>query len=294
MQNWTGMDEFVAVATTGSFSAGAKTLGTSTTRMSRIIAQFESRLQAQLFDRTTRSVTLTDTGRAILDQCRRLLQERDEVLASVTAQGEPRGELRVTCSTAMGERFVAPIMRQYAMAHPELIVSLDLTNRIVDLIGEGYDLAIRTGQLSDSRLIATRVASRAFLTCASPDYLKSAPPITTVSDLTHHECLMGTSATWRFRQGDMDIFHKPDGRWRCNSGTTVVEAALAGMGICQLPEFYVLKLLDEGRLQLVLEDFRPTKEPIWAVYPQRRHLVPKIQGALKSLRRELAHAIAQT
>ncbi len=289
---WHGMDEFVAVANAGSFSGGARTLGTSATRMSRVIAQFETRLQAQLFDRTTRTVVLTDTGRAILEQCRRILQERDDVLASINEQGEPQGELRITCSTAMGEQFVAPILRRYAMTHPKLSVTMVFTNRIVDLVAEGYDLAIRTGQLPDSRLIRTRVAYRTLLTCASPEYLERTDKIETVADLSHHECLIGTAATWRFREEGKEIIHKPKSRWRCNSGSAVLEAALAGMGICQLPEFYVLQSVKDGRLNLILNDLRPEKEPIWAVYPQRRHLLPKVQGAVNALRRELANTIA--
>lgn len=294
MNQWQGLDEFVAIATTGSFSGGAKLLGTSTTRISRVIVQLEARLQAQLFDRTTRSVKLTDTGRAILEQCRRLLSERDDILASVTAQGEPRGELRVTCSTTMGERYVAPLLRRFAMQHPDLSVELDLTNRVVDLVGEGYDLAIRTGQMADSSLIRTRVGSRALLTCAAPSYLAQSGPLEQIEHLKDHACLLGSATYWHFKdaQGHAQEF-KPSGRWRCNNGNGVLEAAIAGMGICQLPEFYVLPALRSHALVLVLDRFRPDEEPIWAVYPQRRHLLPKVRGAVKLLRRELATAIAR-
>lgn len=294
MNQWQGLDEFVAIATAGSFSGGAKLLGTSTTRISRVIVQLEARLQAQLFDRTTRSVKLTDTGRAILEQSRRLIAERDDIFASVTAQGEPRGELRVTCSTTMGERYVAPLLRRFAMQHVDLSVDLDLTNRVVDLVGEGYDLAIRTGQMPDSGLIRTRVGSRALLTCVSPAYLKAAPPLESVDQLKDHACLLGSASTWHFKdaQGQAVEF-KPSGRWRCNNGNGVLEAAIAGMGVCQLPEFYVLPALRSGELVEVLGGFRPAEEPIWAVYPQRRHLLPKVRGAVSLLKRELAAAIAR-
>ncbi|MFN9701783.1 MAG: LysR substrate-binding domain-containing protein [Hyphomonadaceae bacterium] len=294
MSQWQGLDEFVAIATAGSFSGGAKLLGTSTTRISRVIVQLEARLQAQLFDRTTRSVKLTDTGRAILDQCRRILAERDDILASVTAQGEPRGELRVTCSTTMGERYVAPLLRRFAMQHPDLSVDLDLTNRVVDLVGEGYDLAIRTGQMPDSGLIRTRVGSRALLTCAAPAYVAASPPLEHVEQLKNHACLLGSASNWHFKdaQGQALEF-KPSRRWRCNNGNGVLEAAIAGMGVCQLPEFYVLPALRSGELVEVLEAFRPAEEPIWAVYPQRRHLLPKVRGAVSLLKRDLAAAIAR-
>jgi DNA-binding transcriptional LysR family regulator len=294
MGQWQGLDEFVAIATAGSFSGGAKLVGTSTTRISRVIVQLEERLQAQLFDRTTRSVKLTDTGRAILEQCRRVIAERDDILASVTAQGEPRGELRVTCSTTMGERYVAPLLQRFAMENPDLSVELDLTNRVVDLVGEGYDLAIRTGQMPDSGLIRTRVGSRALLTCAAPSYLAQVAPLEGVEQLKDRACLLGSASNWHFKDAQSQaVEFKPSGRWRCNNGNGVLEAAVAGMGVCQLPEFYVLPALRSGDLVEVLEDFRPAEEPIWAVYPQRRHLLPKVRGAVSLLKRELAAAIAQ-
>ncbi|MFC3444129.1 LysR family transcriptional regulator [Sphingobium rhizovicinum] len=294
MRRWEGIDEFVAVAAAGSFKAGAEALGVSTTHMSRAIAALESRVQAPLFHRTTRTVRLTDTGRLFFDHCSRIVAERDEAIAMISEGGEPQGDIRITCSTAMGERFIAPIVQLYAMQHAKLRVTIDLTNRIVDLVGEGYDLAIRTGQLAESRLIGTRIASRRLYSCASPDYLaKHGVPIKP-ADLADHECLAGTTPLWRFRRGGRDETIRPKGRWRCNSGSAVTEAALAGMGICQLPEFYVLPHLASGALQEVLADFRPDEEPIWAVYPQRRHLLPKISGLLDLLRQQLPAALAQS
>lgn len=160
MSEWDGIDEFVAVATIGSFGGGARAIGASPTHVSRSIMALEQRVQAQLFHRTTRSVRLTDTGRVFLEHCTRIKQERDEAIALISERGEPRGELRVTCSTAMGERFVAPILWRYAQENPNLSITIELSNHIVDLVAEGFDLAIRTGTLADSRLIRTRVASR--------------------------------------------------------------------------------------------------------------------------------------
>ena len=292
MSRWTGIDEFVAVAASGSFVKGAKALGTSPTHVSRVIKTLEHRVQAQLLVRTTRTVRLTDTGRIFLDHCQRILQERDDAIAMINEQGEPQGDLRLTCSTAMGENFIAPILRRFAIQHPRLTVSIDLTNRLVDLVGEGYDLAIRTGDLADSRLIGTRVASRQFLTCAAPDYLDKAGPLAKVEDLDAHEAIIGTSSTWSFVQSGRKILYRPHGRFRCNSGHAVVDACLAGMGICQLPEFYVIPHIRAGRLRLVLEEFRRQQEPIWAVYPQRRHLLPKISRAIDHIRMELTAGMA--
>ena len=294
MSRWDGIDEFVAVASAGSFSGGAKALGMSTTHMSRAIARLELRVQAQLLHRTTRTVRLTDTGRVFLERCRRIIIERDEAIALIDERGEPQGELRITCSTAMGERFIAPLVREFAARHPKLNVTIELTNRVVDLVGESYDIAIRTGHLADSGLIGTRIASRTLHCCAAPDYIRAHGRPRRLGDLARHECLIGTAATWHFKRQDSEEIHRPKGRWRCNSGSAIVEAALAGMGICQLPEFYVLPLIAQGRLEPILEDYAPDPQPIWAVYPQRRHLLPKISALIDLLRHELPTALART
>lgn len=288
---WDGIDEFVAVANAGSFTAGAKIYGASITHMSRAVGRLETRIQAQLFLRTTRSVRLTDVGRVFLEQCMRIILERDEAIGMISSD-EPQGELRVTCSTAMGERFVAPLLRRFAMQHHGLSVSIELTNRVVDLVGEGFDLAIRTGNIADTRLIGTQVASRKLYTCAAPAYLARAGRPMTVEDLDQHECIVGSSANWHFRWGDEDIVRQAKGRFRCNSGHAVIEACISGLGICQLPDFYIQPFLPHGMVELLLENAQPDEQPIWAVYPQRRHLVPKIQQAVDCLRRELAAAMS--
>ncbi|HKY80769.1 MAG TPA: LysR family transcriptional regulator [Sphingobium sp.] len=291
MSKWDGIDEFIAVASAGSFKIGAKMVGMSPTHVSRAIMALEQRIEAQLFHRTTRTVRLTDTGRSFFERCERIAQERDEAIASIAQQGEPQGELLVTCSTAMGERFIAPIIRRFAMHNPRLSVTIDLSNRVRDLIAEGYDLAIRTGDVTDPRLISTRVASRALHTCAAPSYLSRFGQPRSVEELARHECIGGTSPDWHFRVDGQEVLHSPTGRFRCNSGHAVIEACVAGLGICQLPDFYILPYLKHGMLQLILDDCRPADEPVWAVYPQRRHLLPKVQQAVEWLSLELAAAM---
>lgn len=292
MSQWAGIDEFVAVAMACSFKQGARALGMSPTFVSRAIMQLEQRIQTQLFHRTTRTVRLTDSGRIFFEQCQRIAQERDEAIAQISEKGEPQGELRVTCATAMGERFVAPLIRRFAMRYPKLSVTIDLSNHLVDLIGEGYDLAIRTRHVADHRLIATRVASRSLHTCAAPDYLSRHGRPRTVADLRDHECLVGTSTAWHFQVGTERVDHKPVGRFRCNSGHAVMEACIAGLGICQLPDFYIASALQHGMVELLLEDVQPEDEPIWAVYPRRRHLMPKITAVLECLEHELGSVLS--
>lgn len=291
MSTWDGIDEFIAVATTSSFTRAARVIGMSPTHVSRSIIALEQRVQAQLFHRTTRTVRLTDTGRVFLERCERIAQERDEAIALIGEKGEPQGELRATCSTAMGERFVAPIIRRFAMPYPKLNVTIDLSNRIVDLVAEGYDLGIRTGTVSDARLIAARVASRTLYTCAAPSYLAQAGTPQSVSELNAHQCIAGTSATWHFADNGVEQIFHPKGRFRCNSGQAVIEACISGLGICQLPDFYILPYLRHGMVMRIMDELQPEDEPIWAVYPQRRHLLPKIQGVVESLQHELAAAM---
>ena len=291
MSAWDGIDEFISVATLGSFTRGAQALGMSTTHVSRSIMALEQRVEAQPFHRTTRTVRLTDTGRAFFERCERIAQDRDEAIALIGDRSAPQGELRVTCSTAMGERFVAPIIRRFAAQHPKLTVSIELSNRIIDLFGEGFDLAIRTGSITDPRLIATRVASRSLYTCAAPSYLASAGRPTRVEALENHECIAGTAAAWHFKIGGQEVGHRPKGRFMCNSGHAVMEACVSGLGICQLPDFYVLPYLKHGMVDLLLEDAQPDDEPIWAVYPQRRHLLPKVQQVVDCLAHELGPAM---
>ena len=293
MTRWDGIEEFVAVETAGSFAGGARALGVSTSHISRAIMRLENRIQAQVFFRTTRSVTLTATGRALAEQFRRIIQERDEALAMVSDENEPQGELRVTCSTTMGERFIAPILLRFAQEHPRLNVTFDLTNRIVDLVAEGYDLAIRTGHMHDSRLIGSRIGSRRLYVCATPAYLNRMGRPETIADLAQHQCLIVNSPVWHFKRDNADHPFRPTGRWRCNSGPAVLDAALVGMGLCQLPDFYVVPHIKAGRLESLLDRYQIDDEPIWAVYPHRRHLLPKMRKLLSRLRAELPAALGR-
>lgn len=286
-RDWKGLEEAVAIADAGTFVGAARLLRVSTSHMSKVIGRLEARLEAALFDRTTRSVHLTDTGRAFVEQARRIIEERDELLSLVAGSTEPQGELRVTCSIALGERFVAPLVRRFAEIHPRLSVSLDLTNRLVDLVGEGYDLGIRTGQIVDTRLTGRKIAERLTATCAAPAYLAAAGTPYSIDELARHACLVGTNAEWHFKEDGISRCLVPKSRWRCNSGAAITEAALAGLGICQLPLFYVRPYLISRQLVPILENLRADAEPIWAVYSKRRHLSPKIRNLVELFENEL-------
>lgn len=286
MGSWDGIDSFIAVCETESFSAAAARLGVSTSHVSREVARLEDRLQVRLLYRTTRRVSVTDAGRTFLERCRRLVEEREEAFAAVSeSDGAPRGHLRLTCSIAYGERFIVPLVNRFLLTHPQLSVSIDLTNRLTDLVGEGFDLAVRTGaSLDDSRLIAVRLASRRRYLCAAPTYLHRHGAPVSLDDLAHHQCLMGTADLWHFEDQGRQVSFRPVGSWRCNSGFAVLDAARQGLGLCQLPDFYVETDLAAGTLVSLLDDHRPPDEGIWAVYPHRRHLSPKVSLLVEHLK----------
>lgn len=288
---WEGLEEVVAIADAGSFKSAANLLKVSTSHISKVIARLEARLETQLFNRTTRHVSLTDAGHSFVEHSRQIIRERDELLSSVKGSVEPQGELKITCSISLGERFLAPIVRDFMVRNARLSVTLELSNRLVDLIAEGFDLAIRTAKISDPRLSGRQVASRELTTVASPDYLARMGEPKSIAALHVHHCLIGTNATWSFIEDGLPRSFAPKGRWRCNSGSAVVDAAVAGLGICQLPLFYVRQSLADGCLVPILDDVRPPPEPIWVAYTRRRHLLPGVFNLVDLLEAELQNAI---
>lgn len=291
LNEWEGLEEAVAIADAGSFKGAARLLGVSTSHVSKTIARLEARLRTQLFNRTTRRVTLTDAGHSFTEHSRNIIRERDALLASIDGSGEPQGELRITCAISLGERFIEPIVREFMTRHPRLTVTLDLDNRLVDLVGEGYDLAIRTARISDPRLVGRQIGVRCNGTAAAPGYLAERGEPADVDALRDHHCLIGTSGTWTFMEGGEPRTFVPAGRWRCNSGQSVAKAAAAGLGVCQLPLFYLQPYLADGRLRTVLDHARPAPEPIWLAYPKRRHLLSNVFNLADLVESRLQQAI---
>jgi DNA-binding transcriptional LysR family regulator len=270
MNRWDGIDEFMAVCDAGSFSQAARRLNVSTSHVSREVARLEDRLQSRLFYRTTRRVTLTDAGTAFAEQFRRIIEQRDEAFATVAeTEGEPRGYIRITCSTAYGEHFIAPLITRFVAEHPKVSIHLDLTNQLIDIIATGFDLAIRTGDLADARLAGTRIGGRRLLCCASPAYLTGSGMPDSISDLGNHACLIGSTESWQFVEGSAPRTIRPRGRLRCNNGFAIARAAIAGLGICQLPEFYVEPHIASGALVRLLPGNEPAEQIIWAAHPIR-------------------------
>ncbi|MBU1329352.1 MAG: LysR family transcriptional regulator [Gammaproteobacteria bacterium] len=289
MNQWDGLDEFVAVAETGQFTAAAVRLGLSSSQVSRQIARLEERLQARLFHRSTRRVALTEAGQTFLQHCQRLQDAREEALRAVSDLGsEPKGLLRLTCAVAYGERFIVPLVTDFMSRHPQLRVEIELSNRPLDLVHESLDVAIRLGRLQDSRLVATRLAPRQMFLCAAPDYLQRYGRPHSLSELSRHNCLIGSSDIWSFQIDGREASPRVQGNWRCNSGQAVLEAALRGLGLCQLPDYYVLEHLRSGALISLLDNQQPPDTAVWALYPQQRHLSPKVRQLVDCLKAGLA------
>ncbi|MER0044149.1 LysR substrate-binding domain-containing protein [Pseudomonas sp. MGal98] len=289
MNRWEGLDEFVAVAECGQFTAAAERLGLSSSQVSRQIARLEERLHTRLFYRTTRKVALTEAGQTFLQHCQRLQDAREEALNAIgDLGGEPKGLLRMTCAVAYGERFIVPLVTTFAARHPRLSVDIELSNRTLDLVQDGFDIAIRLGRLQDSRMLATRLAPRRMYLCASADYLQRYGRPHSLSELARHNCLIGSSDVWTFQLEGREASQRVNGNWRCNSGQAVLDAALAGLGLCQLPDYYVLEHLRSGALVSLLDNHQPPNTAVWALYPQQRHLSPKVRQLIDALRYGLA------
>ncbi|MEC4725489.1 LysR family transcriptional regulator [Shewanella sp. D64] len=289
MFNWEGVSEFVAVAEAESFTKAAQRLGISTAQVSRQVSALEARLATKLFHRTTRRVSTTEVGRIYHLHCRQALDGLDEAERAITnLQSSPRGSLKITAPVTYGEMNIAPLVNSFVVLYPELEVKLSLTNQKLDLIDEGYDLAIRLGELEDSSMMAKRLSSRTQFVCASPNYLATFGIPHSLSELDQHNCLLGTMDYWRFEENRKTKHVRVKGNLSCNSGHALVDAAIKGIGIIQLPDYYVQSFIDDGQLIPLLEQHRSPEEGIWALYPHNRHLSPKVRMLLDHLSQGLA------
>ena len=289
MANWEGVSEFVGVAETQSFTAAAKKLDTSVAQVSRRISSLEERLAVKLFNRTTRRVSLTEAGQLYYQQCKQLVEGLELAELAVTQmQSTPKGLLKVTAPVTSGEQQLAPLLHQFLERYPQVDLDLMLTNQKLDLIEMGVDVAIRLGRLQDSSLIAKRLSSRQLFVCASPSYLEQYGEPHTLSELSHHQCLVGSVDYWRFRDSKSEKSLRVSGRIHCNSGYALLDAAIRGLGLVQLPDYYVQPALESGELVEVLSNYRDEREGIWALYPQNRNLSPKVRLLIDYLAEQLS------
>lgn len=278
MQHWDRIEAFVEVVRRGSFAHAARHLGVSSSHVSRLVARLETQLGTQLLYRTTRRLTLTDAGQVYFEHCGQLFDGFQEALAAISDfQQSPTGVLKLTCATTFGERFIAPLVNDFLDRHPQLSVQLDFTNRRVDIVDEGFDVAIRTGALPDSSLIARKLCARREYVVGSAGYFQRHARPHTLGELGRHNCLRGSASQWGF---DVDGQHrhlKVQGNWQGNSGVALLDAARKGLGLVQLPDYYVEADLESGALVSVLDQYACTHTAVWVVYPRHRHLSPKVR-----------------
>lgn len=283
------MEAFVRVAEAKSFSEAARRLRSSKSLVSRQVAALETELGVRLFHRTTRSLSLTEEGRGYHAQVTRILSEIEEANMSVSqSQAAPRGRLRVSAPMSFGILHLAPAIRDFLTRYPEVELDLSLNDRYVDVVDEGFDLAIRIGRLADSSLVARRLARHRMILCASPDYLKQHGAPNDPADLKQHQCLCYSTNSlvpeWHFVTKDGKRWPVPiDGRLHANNGDVLRSAALQGLGIAYLPSFIVGPDLQAATLVSLLSEFVPTDTAIHAVYPHTRHLSPKVRAFIDFL-----------
>ena len=275
---WDGISEFVYVAENESFTLASKKLAISTAQVSRQITALEIRLNIKLFYRTTRKVSLTEEGRIFYQHCRSVLDGLDAAERAITnLQSKPQGKIKFTAPVTYGEKQILPLVNNFIKKYSDVEVSAYLSNRNIDLVEEGYDLAIRLGKLTDSSMMAKKLGKRIKYVCASPQYLDKYGIPHAISELTAHSCLLGTLDYWQFSESGKERSIRVTGRLRYNNGYSLTDAALKGLGIVQLPDYYVQSYIESGELVTLLDTYRAPDEGIWAVYPHNRHLSPKIR-----------------
>ena len=282
------MTAFVAAAQRGSLSAAARGEGVTPAMIGRRLDALESRLGVRLMQRTTRQLTLTSEGQAFFEECQRLLTELANAEAAVSLGGaRASGHLRVSAPAGFGLRHVAPLVADFMQAHPEVTVNLDLSDRLVDLINENIDCAIRIGELTDSSLVSVRLGEMRRVVVASPSYLVAHGVPRAPDDLAAHNCLaLGPQRGWIFRdpaRGEARTY-KVTGSFSCNDGAVLHEWALAGRGLAWRSLWEVGRELGEGRLTTVLDAWQAPPMGIYAVFPQRRHLPLRVRLFIDLLR----------
>ena len=294
MTIWDGINEFICVVETESFTAAAKRLDVSVAHISRHVNQLEDRLGAKLLYRTTRKLRLTEVGEVYYQHARKVLNELQEAdRAVMEMEGKPTGKLRITAPVYYGEYFLAPLVNDFLLQYPQLDLELKLTNETIDLVEEGYDLAIRLGTLDSSSLMCRKLARRTQYLCASPAYLAAKGTPHTLTDLANHRCLGGSIDHWRFLENGKLRNWRIGSAWSCNSGLALKDAALKGLGIVQLPDYYVQEELKQGLLVSLLEEYRLPDDGIWVVYPHNRHLSPKVKLLVEFLVKKLGARAGQ-
>lgn len=284
MDSFEGIVEFIAVAESRGFSAAAKQLGCSTSHVSRQLARLEERLGCVLLSRTTRLVSLTDTGAVYYQQVKELLiglQQANELVN--LQQIHLTGTLRVSAAGGFAEHYVAPALMRFAQAHPELSIDMDFNSRMVNFVEDGIDFAIRYGELADSSLIARKLVNRPMMAVAANDYLQHYGEPKQPGDLKNHSCIVTNNDTWKFFHNGAQESVKVKGRWRSNNANAVLQACEQGLGIAYMPKSTFTEAVKCGRLMPILQPYWGSGSSSWIVYQNRRFMPLRTRMAIDFL-----------
>lgn len=288
MDKFKEIESFVAVVTRGSLTAAALAEGVAPAIMGRRLDALEERLGVKLLVRTTRKLTLTHEGSAFLEDCQRVLSDVANMEASVSAGGvKASGHLRITAPAGFGRRHVAPLVPKFHALHSDVTLSLNLSDRVIDIAGEGFDCAVRVGDMPDSSLVSVRLADNRRLCVATPAYLKTHGTPLHPSELSKFDCLTLSSDAsqtrgWAFNihssSGDMEVnYLRPNGPLDCSDGQVLHDWCLAGYGIAWRSTWEVEAEIANGKLVAILEDFTAPPNGIYAVFPQRKHMALRVR-----------------
>jgi DNA-binding transcriptional LysR family regulator len=287
---------YVAVVRAGSFTRAAEQLDTQKAHLSRVVRRLEDQLGVQLLQRSTRSMTITEVGRELFERAVSVITAVEETERAIAqTRSEPRGVLKLTCGVEFGELVVNRWIADFLHDHPRMRVDAELTNRVIDLVHEGFDLAIRVGTLPDSALSARRLGEITYAFYASPKYLAKRKKPKLPRDLAQHDLVVfGTtpSPQWNLRCGQEQATVRPNARYRVNHNLAARDAIAAGLGVGMLPEFQAAPLLQAGKLVTVLDGWTREPVPVHAVFASGRYLAPKVRAFVEHARKRFAKTVA--
>ena len=278
-----GMAVFVAVIDAGSFTAAAHALSHSTSFVSKEVSRLEKRLGSRLLNRTTRTISLTDAGRAYYDQCSQIVIDAENAERSINQlQEKPSGLLRLNAPGSFGSKYLLDVLPQFMHRYPDVKLEVEFNDRLIDVVAEGYDVVIRVGAIKDSNLVARKFTTSRSVVVASPEYLKRKGRPKNAEDLLQHDCiaysLLSAPTQWVFYKDGERKSINVDARALCNSAEIEVQMVKQGIGITRLPLFTCEKEVSNGELKVILDDYDEIKYDVFAVYPHRQYLTAKVRA----------------
>lgn len=295
MDKLSAIRAFLLVVQTGSFSAAAREQGTTQATISKKVAALEEKMGVKLLFRTSRELSLTEVGQEYFHRCVSIVSELDEAESNARSQMErPTGELRISAPVVFGRTFIGPILAEFLQDYPELKVNLHLSDQHVDLIGERIDVAIRAKQLEDSTLIARHLFDNPMVLVAAPSYLEKSDTLTKPEQLQTHNCILysmhKTINVWHFDLGEQSLSIPVSGNCRCDNGDVILQLAIGGTGIAQLPIWMVHEFIESGQLVTVLDEYQVKPLPFNAVYPQNRYVPLKVRSFVNFIKNKIEHS----